>query len=594
VIAGSVVSQSLIGGLCVKRRFETGLLLLITIAAVQLCAAGGGLHPEHARHGMVVSQHELASRAGVEMMQAGGNAIDAAVATGFTLAVVHPSAGNIGGGGFMLLRLHGGETHFLDYREKAPAAASATMYQDAQGNVTPGLSRIGYKASGVPGSVKGLVYAEQHFGRLGLARVMQPAIRLAREGYALDWHDAQQMTSDKGLAGYPDSQRIFQNGGKGWQQGDVLRQPDLARTLERIAAAPDDFYKGSMARQIAEFERAGGGLITAADLAAYAVEDRVPVRGTYRGLEVISAPPPSSGGIALIEALNILEGFDLAKAGFDSAATIHLVSEAYRRAFYDRAQFLGDSDFSNSPVMQLLDKSYAVAWRGSIDPERASPSASLQRPSTSPQLLRYAAAHPIRVVPEPTDTTHYSVVDADGDAVAVTTTLNGAFGSKVTDGALGFLLNNEMDDFAAKVGEPNMFGLIQGSANAIGPGKRPLSSMTPTLVLKDGKLWLVLGAEGGPTIITTVANVLLGVADFGLDIQEAVDSPRFHQQWVPDRIFMERNRFSPDTVRLLEAQGNTVIQRGTGDAECIEVDPATGERLGASDSRNDNGRAVGY
>ena len=577
-----------------KRRPEIALLLLVTVCAVQPSAAGGGLHPEHARHGMVVTQHELASRAGVEMMRAGGNAVDAAVATGFALAVVYPSAGNIGGGGFMLLRLHGGETHFLDYREKAPAAASADMYQDAQGKVIPGLSRVGYKSSGVPGSVKGLVYAEQHFGRLGLKRVMQPAVRLAREGYALDWHEAHQMTSDKGLAAYPDSRRIFQNGGQGWQQGDILRQPELASTLERIAAAPDDFYKGQMARQIAEFERQGGGLITAADLADYAVEDRVPVRGTYRGLEVISAPPPSSGGIALIEALNILEGFDLAKAGLDSAAAIHLVTEAYRRAFLDRAQFLGDPDFSNSPVMQLLDKSYAVAWRSSIDPEHASPSASLERPSTSPELLRYAAAHPIRVVPEPTDTTHYSVVDADGNAVAVTTTLNGSFGSKVTDGALGFLMNDEMDDFAAKVGAPNMFGLIQGSANAVGPNKRPLSSMTPTLVLKDGKLWLVLGAEGGPTIITTVANVLLGVADFGLDIQEAVDSPRFHHQWVPDRLFMERNRFSPDTIRLLEAQGNSVTQRGTGDAECIEIDPESGERLGASDSRNESGRAIGY
>jgi gamma-glutamyltranspeptidase / glutathione hydrolase len=579
----------------VKRRLEIGLLLLIASGAAQLSSAGGGLHPEHARHGMVVSQHELASRAGVEMMQAGGNAVDAAVATGFALAVVYPSAGNIGGGGFMLLRLGSGATHFLDYREKAPAAASATMYQDAQGNVIPGLSRIGYKASGVPGSVKGLVYAEQHFGRLGLKRVLQPAIRLAREGYALDWHEAHQMTSDRGLAAYPDSRRIFQNDGKGWQQGDILRQPELAQTLERIAAAPEDFYTGSMARQIAEFEREGGGLITAADLAAYAVEDRVPVHGTYRGLEVISAPPPSSGGIVLIETLNMLEGFDLAKAGLDSAAAIHLVAEAYRRAFYDRAQYLGDSDFSNSPVMQLLNKSYAVAWRSSIDPEHATPSAALQRPSTSPELLRYAAAHPIRVVPEPADTTHYSVVDADGNAVAVTTTLNGSFGSKVTDGTLGFLMNNEMDDFAAKVGEPNMFGLIQGSANAVGANKRPLSSMTPTLVLKDGKLWLVLGAEGGPTIITTVANVLLGVADFGLDIQEAVDSPRFHHQWAPDRIFMERNGFSPDTIRLLEAQGNSVTQHGgIGDAECIEIDLATGERLGASDSRNESGRAVGY
>jgi gamma-glutamyltranspeptidase / glutathione hydrolase len=579
----------------VKRWLEIGLLILVTIAAAPLCSAGGGLHPQHAPHGMVVSQHELASRAGVEILQAGGNAVDAAVATGFALAVVYPSAGNIGGGGFMLLRLHDGATHFFDYREKAPGAASADMYQDTRGNVIPNLSRIGYKSSGVPGSVKGLVYAEQHFGKLGLARVMQPAIRLARQGYALDWHEAQQMTDDKGLAEYPDSRRIFQNGGKGWQQGDVLRQPELARTLERIAAAPDDFYTGAMAREIAAFERQGGGLITAADLAAYQVEDRVPVRGTYRGLEVISAPPPSSGGVALIEALNILEGFDLARAGLDSAEAIHLVTEAYRRAFYDRAQFLGDPDFGNSPVMQLLDKSYAVAWRGSIDPQHASSSASLVRPSTSPELLRYAAAHPIRVVPvEPADTTHYSVVDADGNAVAVTTTLNGAFGSKVTDGALGFLLNDEMDDFAAKVGAPNMFGLIQGSANAVGPNKRPLSSMTPTIVLKDGKLWLVLGAEGGPTIITTVANVLLGVADFGLDIQEAVDSPRFHQQWMPDRLFMERRRFSPDTIRLLEAQGNTVALRGTGDAECIEIDPATGERLGASDSRNESGRATGY
>jgi gamma-glutamyltranspeptidase/glutathione hydrolase len=469
------------------------------------------------------------------------------------------------------------------------------MYEDKQGKVVPSLSVIGYKATGVPGSVKGLVYAQQHFGRLGLARVMQPAIRLARAGFALSWSDAREMTDDTGLAQYPDSRRIFQNDGKGWRQGDIFRQPQLARTLERIAADPDDFYHGQLARELAGFIQRGGGLVTLHDLASYEVKDRVPIHGTYRGLEIISAPPPSSGGIALVEALNILEGFDLTQVGMDSAQSVHLVSEAYRRAFYDRAEFLGDPDFSNAPVEQLLDKPYAAAWRASVDLHHATRSLALERPSTSPQLDRYAAQHPIgRAGRETMQTTHYSVVDADGNAVAVTTTLNDGFGSKVTVGPLGFLLNDEMDDFAAKVGVPNMYGLIQGTANAIGPGKRPLSSMTPTMVLKDGKLWLVLGAEGGPTIITTVANVLIGVADFGLDIQQAVNAPRFHNQWLPDSIELERERFSVDTVRLLAAQGNNVVAGDSGDAECIEVDLATGERLGASDSRNEAGRAVGY
>jgi gamma-glutamyltranspeptidase/glutathione hydrolase len=570
-------------------------LVLIAIGAARLCIAGGAMHPEHGAHGMVVSIDELASQAGVEMMKAGGNAVDAAVATGFALAVVQPAAGNIGGGGFMLVRMHDGAAHFVDFREKAPASATPDMYEDAQGKVIPSLSVIGYKATGVPGSVKGLVYAEQHFGRLGLARVMQPAIRLARAGYALSWGDAREMTDDAGLAQYPDSRRIFQNDGKGWQQGDIFKQPQLARTLERIAADPDDFYHGQLARELAAFIQRGGGMVTLQDLASYEVKDRVPIHGTYRGLEIISAPPPSSGGIALIEALNILEGFDLTKAGADSALSVHLVSEAYRRAFYDRAEFLGDPDFSNAPVARLLDKPYAVAWRASVDLHHATGSLALERPATSPQLDRYAAQHPIRRAGRETlQTTHYSVVDADGNAVAVTTTLNDGFGSKVTVGPLGFLLNDEMDDFASKVGVPNMYGLIQGTANAIGPGKRPLSSMTPTIVLKDGKLWLVLGAEGGPTIITTVANVLIGVADFGLDIQQAVNAPRFHNQWLPDRIELERDRFSVDTVRLLEAQGNEAVAGDSGDAECIEIDLATGERLGASDSRNEAGRAVGY
>jgi gamma-glutamyltranspeptidase/glutathione hydrolase len=350
-----------------------------------------------------------------------------------------------------------------------------------------------------------------------------------------------------------------------------------------------------MARQIAQFVLHGGGILRADDLAHYEVVDRTPVHGTYRGLDVLSAPPPSSGGIALLEALNILEGFDLAGAGLDSAQSVHLISEAYRRAFYDRAEFLGDPDFDSAPVMQLLGKPYAQAWRATIAPEQASPSAALARPGTSPELERYAAAHPIRLAgSESLQTTHYSVVDAAGDAVAVTTTLNGAYGSKVTIGALGFLLNDEMDDFSAKVGVPNMFGLIQGTANAVSPNKRPLSSMTPTIVLKNGQPWLVLGAEGGPTIITTVANVLIGVADYGLDIQQAVNAPRFHQQWIPDRIRMEADRFSPDTLRLLRSAGYEIRLGGSGDAECIEIDPATGERLGATDARNVSGGAAGY
>jgi gamma-glutamyltranspeptidase/glutathione hydrolase len=570
-------------------------VFIFSLVSVTCAYAGGSMHPVRAEKGMVASVHVLASEAGLEMMKAGGNAIDAAVATGFALAVVHPAAGNIGGGGFMLIRMNSGDTHFLDFREKAPGKAHSKMYLDENGNVVPQRSRLGYLAIGVPGSVKGLVHAQQKFGKLTLKQVMAPAIRLAREGFALDWSDARDMTNDRGLAQFPDSKRIFQNDGKGWKQGDIFKQPELARTLERIAENPDDFYTGKMAREIAEFVQAGGGLITVQDLKNYDVVERTPVRGTYRGLEVISAPPPSSGGIALVETLNILEGFDLKKTGYNSAESIHLIIEAYRRAFYDRAQFLGDPEFSNLPVLELTDKKYAEQWRASINPERASASARLERPKVSRALENYAKKNPIEVTAkEPTETTHYSVVDEAGNAVAVTTTLNGGYGSKVTIGSLGFLFNNEMDDFAAKVGVPNMFGLIQGEANLVGPNKRPLSAMTPTIVLKDGKLWLVLGSPGGPTIITTVANILIGVADFGLDIQQAVNSPRFHHQWIPDQIRLERNRFSPDTIRILEAKGHSIAFGLGGDGECIQIDLGTGLRLGASDFRNDSGQAVGY
>jgi len=389
----------------------------------------------------------------------------------------------------------------------------------------------------------------------------------------------------------------------------VFKQPELARTLERVAANPDDFYHGAMARELAAAVQKGGGLMTAEDLAGYEARERQPVRGTYRGYDVISAPPPSSGGVALIETLNILEGFDLSKQGLDSAESIHLISEAYRRAFFDRAEFLGDPDYSKIPVAQLIDKRYGNAWRETINLRHATPSAGMRRPAVFSQLDSYAQLHPqpAKLV-EPNHTTHYSVVDADGNAVSVTTTLNESFGSKVTVEGLGFLLNDEMDDFASKQGVPNIFGLIQGPANAIGPGKRPLSAMTPTIVLKDGKLFLVLGAEGGPTIITTVANVLLGVVDYGLNIQQAVNSPRFHNQWEPDEIKMEKVGFSPDTVRLLERMGHKIPANAAidnmpgheksanqywGDAECIAIDAETGERLGAADDRH-NGKAVGF
>ncbi len=572
------------------------LILLLVVAALASPAPffGAPVHPAHAPHAMVASVHELASRAGVEIMQAGGNAVDAAVATGFALAVVHPQAGNLGGGGFMLIRMADGKTHFVDYREKAPAAATANMYLDVRGNVIADASIVGYKAIAVPGSVAGLVYALKKYGKLPLERTMAPAIKLARDGYPLAWEDAEDFRKDGHLAQFPESRHIFQRDGNYYRAGEIFRQPQLARILERIASNPDDFYHGAMARELAAAIQKGRGLVTAADLADYEVKEREPVRGTYRGYEIISAPPPSSGGIALIEILNILEGYDLAAYGSQSAQAMHLTLEAFRRAFFDRAEFLGDPDFSKIPVAQLIDKRYGAAWRDSIDPAHASASKTLKRPEIFSQLEQYAALHPQPAVArEPEHTTHYSVVDPDGNAVAVTTTLNDSFGSRVTAEGLGFLLNDEMDDFAAKQGAPNVYGLIQGPANAIGPGKRPLSAMTPAMVLKDGRLFLVLGSPGGPRIITTVANILMGVVEYGMNIQEAANAPRFHHQWLPDVVLLEQWS-SPDSAKLLEQMGHKVeFKPYWSDGECIAVDLKTGERLGASDGRN-NGKAVGF
>jgi gamma-glutamyltranspeptidase/glutathione hydrolase len=551
--------------------------------------------PARAQHGMVVSVHHLASDAGLKVLRESGNAVDAAVATGFALAVAHPIAGNLGGGGFLLLRTHDGKSTFIDYREKAPLAATETMYQDAQGNLLPAndlrSSVIGYRSIATPGSVAGLAYAERKYGKLGLARVMAPAIKLARDGFELSEEEAREL-ADEDLAKFPDSKRIFQRNGRLYKAGEIFKQPELARTLERIAANPDDFYHGKMAQElIADLQR-GGALLTQEDLAQYTVVERKPVVGEFHNYTVISAPPPSSGGVVLVSALNILEGYDLKSLGDRSAQWIHLIVEAYRRAYMDRADYLGDPDYNQIPVAELTSKKYAAAWRAGIDAKKATPSAVLQRPTGFLPPAPTTAGH--RHV-ESQDTTHYSVVDSEGNAVSVTTTLNDSFGSHVTAGSLGFLLNDEMDDFASKLGVPNMFGLIQGPANAIAPGKRPLSSMTPTIVLENGKLRYVLGSPGGARIISTVANIFLSAAEGGLNIQQAVDAPRFHHQYLPDKLYLEPG-FSEGTMNDLRAMGYALeIKDGHwSNGECIAVDPKTGELSGGQDKRSHYGKAAGY
>ncbi|HEY3989015.1 MAG TPA: gamma-glutamyltransferase [Acidobacteriaceae bacterium] len=545
-------------------------------------------------HAMVVSVHHDATDAGVAVLKQGGNAVDAAVATGFALAVVHPVAGNIGGGGFMLVHLAKGPRRdlFIDYREEAPGAASRDMYLDAQHNVIPGLSTLGYKSVAVPGSVAGLAYAERHYGKLDLKAVMAPAIKLAEDGFVLSDEEAKEL-HDPDLAKFPESRRIFQvdaKRGSYYQSGDTFRQPELADTLRRIAADPGDFYHGEIAKKLAADMKANGGLITEADLAHYQVKERVPVKGSYHGYEIVSAPPPSAGGIALMEMLNILRPYDLAKLGDRSAPEVQLITEAMRRAYMDRTDYLGDPDFAKIPQAALLNPAYADAWRKSIMPDHPTPSKELQRPAG------FLPPPPTAIVAESksTDTTHYSVLDAEGNAVAVTTTLNNGFGSHVTANGLGFLLNDEMDDFASKQGAPNMYGLIQGPNNAIAPHHRPLSAMTPTIVLKDGKVRMVLGSPGGPRITTTVLNIFLSTAEGGLNVQQAVDAPRFHHQYLPDILYVEAG-FPADTAAKLTTWGYTLKQGGHwSDGECIAVDPTTGKLQGGQDHRHHYGKAAGY
>ena len=549
--------------------------------------------PVRAQHGMVVSVHHLASDAGVQILEAGGNAVDAAVATGFALAVVHPIAGNLGGGGFMLLRIHDGKSTFIDYREEAPLAATADMYLDAKGNVLPSSdlksSITGYRAIATPGSVAGLAYAEKKYGKLGLAKVIAPAIKLAEDGFDLTEDEARELHF-QALGLFPDTKRIFQRDGHYYETGEVFKQPELARTLKRIAADPGDFYHGKLAAELVAELAKGGGLITLDDLAHYQVKERTPLTGSFHNYTVISAPPPSSGGAVLLSALNILEPYDLTKFGDRTPEWIHLTIEAYRRAYMDRSEYLGDPDFNKMPTAELTSKKYADAWRTSIT-DKATPSADLHRPEGFlPPAPKTAGK-----LAESQDTTHYSVVDKDGNAVSVTTTLNNAFGSDVTAGSLGFLMNDEMDDFAAKMGVPNMYGLIQGPADAIAPRKRPLSAMTPTIVLEDGKLRYVLGTPGGSRIITVVANIFLSAAEGGLNIQQAVDAPRFHHQYLPDKLGLEPG-FPASTQDALKALGYDLAlsTRHWSDGECIAVDPKTGQLEGGQDHRSHYGKVAGY
>lgn len=594
---------------------------LLALSAQALAPAPSQPEPERAkavapvrtRHAMVVTIQHDATDAGVQILQAGGNAVDAAVAVGFALAVVYPQAGNLGGGGFMLIRNREGhkfQNHFLDYREKAPAAATRDMYLDPQGNVIPDLSLVGYKASGVPGTVAGLVYAQQHFGKLTLAQDIAPAIRLATIGYILSEGEAQSLQS-RSLARFPETAHIFQRDGNPFHSGDTFQQPVLAATLRRIAANPADFYHGDIARTISAEIQKGGGLITLADLANYEVKDRPPTIGNYHGYTIITAPPPSSGGIVLVEILNILSSYNLQKLGPGGAPTpdrsapqVQIITEAFRRAYMDRADYLGDPDFTPIPTAQLLNPAYAAAWRASIQPLKPTPSADLVRPAgflpPPPQLQPDTQ--------ESSETTHFSVVDRWGNAVANTYTLNGTFGSGVTLAPLGFLMNNEMDDFAAKQGVPNTYGLIQGPANSIAPGKRPLSAMTPTIVTTRRRLFhrvhlrFVLGTPGGSTIITTVANDLISVVDNGLNIQQAADAPRFHHQYLPDRLDLERT-FPDDVAAQLAQMGYPTNRQmaadehspgAWGDNELIAIDPKTHDLLGGHDSRRSYGKAAGY
>ncbi len=543
--------------------------------------------PVRAKHGIVASTNKIASQVGVDIMKRGGNAVDAAIAVAFALAVTHPAAGNLGGGGFMMIRLRNGKTTAIDYREMAPGAATRNIYLDKSGNLIEGEggSLVGYRAAGVPGTVRGMELALKKYGsgKLGWAQLIEPARQLAN-GFTVNYSLARSLRgSSEYLSQYPETKRIYLNGGKFYNEGEIFWQPDLSATFARLQKfGPNEFYEGQTATLIANDVKRHNGLMTLADLRGYVARERQPLRGHYRGYEVISMPPPSSGGAVLVEMLNILEGYELGKMDSASSERYHLMTEAMRRAFADRSEFMGDSDFVKVPVAGLIDKSYAAKLRGTINPERASTSVEI------------SAGQPAGYESE--ETTHFTVVDAEGNAVANTYTLNNSYGSAAVAKGTGIILNDEMDDFAAKPGTPNLYGLIQGERNAVAPRKRPLSAMTPTFVLrKDGSLWFTVGSPGGPTIINTALCVITNVVDYGMNIQQAIDFPRIHHQWLPDELVFEPYGLSGDTQKALLSLGHKLARpRYLGDAEGIMIEEKTGTRLGATDPRRSDGMAVGY
>lgn len=540
--------------------------------------------PVREPHAIVASVGAIASRVGADVMKRGGNAVDAAIAVGLTLAVTWPEAGNLGGGGFMLIRKADGTTEALDYRERAPLAATHDMYLDANGNVIKDLSLVGYKAIGVPGTVAGLALAHKRYGKLPWRDLVEPARKLAADGFIVSQYLANSLagkTTAERMKLFPESWRIFQRGGKPYRQGERFVQPELAATLTRMQKSPDDFYRGETAKRIVADVRAHGGILTAQDLAQYEPTVRSAIKGTYRGYEIITMPPPSSGGIALIEMLNMLEPYDLEAMGWHSSQQVHTLVEVMRRAYADRAKFLGDADFVKVPVAPLTSRAYAMQRRADIDAAKASKSSDV------------GAGDPARY--ESPQTTHFTIVDEAGTVVTSTYTLNESYGSAVTAAGTGFLLNDEMDDFTSKPGVPNAYGLIQGESNAIQPRKRPLSSMTPTIVAKDGKVLFAIGSPGGATIINTVLQVIVNVVDYKMNLQQAIDAPRFHHQWLKDEIAWEPYEFSKDTWDALIRMGHIFAERpgNIGDAHGIMIDPKDNMRLGASDPRR-GGTAVGY
>ncbi|EKN3568012.1 gamma-glutamyltransferase [Yersinia enterocolitica] len=530
-----------------------------------------------AKNGMVVTSQHLASQVGTDILKMGGNAVDAAVAVGYAQAVVNPCCGNIGGGGFMTIHLADGTDTFINFRETAPAAASADMYLDKEGKVTKDASLYGYLAAGVPGTVLGMDSAQKKYGKLTRQQVMAPAIKLAREGFILTRADTDILdTTVKRFRQDPESARIFlRKNGEALQPGDRLIQTDLADTLTAISEqGPDAFYQGKIPQAVEAAAKKGGGILTAADFANYKITETAPITCSYRGYKFVSSPPPSSGGVTLCETLNVLEGYDLKSMGFNSAAYIHTLTEAMRHAYMDRNTFLGDPEFVKNPIDRLLSKSYAADIRKQIVANKATPSVEVQ-PGMQPH--------------EKPETTHYSIVDHDGNAVSTTYTVNGRFGAVVIAPGTGFFLNDEMDDFTVKVGEQNLYGLVQGATNSIAPGKRPLSSMSPTLVTKDGKTFMVLGSPGGSRIITITLQTALNVIDHGMAPQEAVDAPRIHHQWLPDEVYYEQRGVSADSLNLLKTMGYKMVEQNPwGAAELILVGLAGVEGVSPANSGNDS------